>query len=85
MSFELIDQAKKQFGASALPTTSPSARSGLLLGFRKITGGFRSEWGPSVNAGYISTTSTARIAGQTAFGAISDIAATIFAPAPQIV
>ena len=52
--------------------------------FRKVTGGFRSEWGPSVHAGYRSVTSTARIAGQTAFGAIRDIAATLFVPAAQI-
>ena len=51
--------------------------------FRKVTGGFRSEWGSSVHAGYRSITSTARIAGQTAFGAIRDIAATLFAPAAQ--
>lgn len=51
--------------------------------FRKVTGGFRSEWGPGVHAGYRSVTSTARIAGQTAFGAIRDIAATLFVPATQ--
>lgn len=51
--------------------------------FRKVTGGFRSEWGPSVHAGYRSVTSTARIAKQTAFGAIRDIAATLFVPAAQ--
>jgi transposase len=51
--------------------------------FRKVTGGFRSEWGSSVHAGYRSITSTAHIAGQTAFGAIRDIAATLFAPAAQ--
>ncbi len=53
--------------------------------FRKVTGGFRSEWGPSVHAGYRSVTSTARIAKQTAFGAIRDIAATLFVPAAQTI
>ncbi len=51
--------------------------------FRKVTGGFRSEWSPSVHAGYRSVTSTARLAGQTAFGAIRDIADTLFRPAAQ--
>ncbi|PJA59186.1 MAG: hypothetical protein CO163_10785 [Rhodobacterales bacterium CG_4_9_14_3_um_filter_71_31] len=53
--------------------------------FRKVTGGFRSQWGPSVHAGYESVTSTARIAGQTAFGAIRGIADTLFTPAAQTV
>jgi len=34
--------------------------------FRNVTGGFRSEWGPSIHAGYRSVTCTARIAGQPA-------------------
>lgn len=51
--------------------------------FRKVTGGFRSAWGPRVHAGYRSATSTARIAGQTAFGTIRDIADTLFNPAAQ--
>ena len=46
--------------------------------FRKVTGGFRSQWGPSVHAGYRSVTSTARIAGETAFSAIRGIADSIF-------
>ena len=53
--------------------------------FRKVTGGFRSQWGPSVHAGYESVTSTARIAGQTAFGAIRGIADTLFTPTAQTV
>lgn len=53
--------------------------------FRKVTGGFRSQWGPTVHAGYRSVTSTARIAGQTAYGAISAIAETLFRPAAQLV
>jgi transposase len=51
--------------------------------FRKVTGGFRSQWGPGVHAGYRSVTSTARIAGQTAYSAISEIANTLFTPAPR--
>jgi transposase len=51
--------------------------------FRKVTGGFRSPWGPTVHAGYRSVTSTARIAGQTAYATIRDIADTLFRPAPQ--
>lgn len=48
--------------------------------FRKVTGGFRSQWGPSVHAGYRSVTSTARLSGQTAFSAIRDIAGALFKP-----
>ncbi len=51
--------------------------------FRKVTGGFRSQWGPSVHAGYRSATSTARIAGQTAFDTIRGIADTLFRPVAQ--
>jgi transposase len=51
--------------------------------FRKVTGGFRSAWGPTVHAGYRSVTSTARLAGKTAYRAISDIAETLFRPQPQ--
>ena len=51
--------------------------------FRKVTGGFRSQWGPSVHSGYRSVTSTARIAGKTAFSAIRRIADTLFRPGPQ--
>jgi transposase len=48
--------------------------------FRKVTGGFRSHWGPGVHAGYRSVTSTARLTGQTAFSAIRDIADALFNP-----
>ena len=51
--------------------------------FRKVTGGFRSQWGPSVHAGYRSVTSTAGLAGQTAYGAIRGIADALFRPATQ--
>lgn len=52
--------------------------------FRKVTGGFRSRWGPSVHAGYRSVTSTARLTGQTAFSAIRDIADALFKPGVRI-
>lgn len=51
--------------------------------FRKVTGGFRSSWGPTAHVGYGSATSTARIAGRTACGAMRVIAKTLFRPAPQ--
>jgi hypothetical protein len=51
--------------------------------FRKVTGGFRSRWGPGVHAGYRSVTSTARLAGQTAFSTIRDIPDALFNPAAR--
>lgn len=51
--------------------------------FRKVTGGFRSQWGPTVHAGYRSVTSTALIAGSTAYSAIREIAQTLFMPPLQ--
>jgi transposase len=48
--------------------------------FRKVTGGFRSRWGPGMHAGHRSVTSTARLAGQTAFSAIRDIADALYKP-----
>ena len=51
--------------------------------FRKVTGGFRSAWGPTVHAGYRSVTSTARLAGQTAYAAIRGITENLFRPASQ--
>ncbi|HYH19757.1 MAG TPA: IS66 family transposase [Azospirillum sp.] len=41
--------------------------------FRKVTNGFRSEWGPDVHAGYRSVTGTARRQGQSAWTAIRDL------------
>ena len=38
--------------------------------FRKVTNGFRSEWGAGVHAGYRSLTSTARLHGQTTMDAV---------------
>ena len=39
--------------------------------FRKVTGGFRSSWGAQAHAGYRSLTSTAKLAGQTAWQTIA--------------
>lgn len=41
--------------------------------FRKVTGGFRSDWGAGIHAGYRSVTGTARLKGQSALGAIRDL------------
>ena len=41
--------------------------------FRKVTGGFRSDWGAGIHAGYRSVTGTARLNGQSALGAIQDL------------
>lgn len=41
--------------------------------FRKVTGGFRSDWGAQIHAGYRSVTGTARLSGQSALSAIRDL------------
>ena len=41
--------------------------------FRKVTNGFRSDWGAQIHAGYRSITGTARIQGMPAFDAIRDL------------
>jgi transposase len=41
--------------------------------FRKVTNGFRLDWGAQIHAGYRSVTGTARLKGQPAFGAIRDL------------
>lgn len=41
--------------------------------FRKVTNGFRSDWGPGIHAGYRSVTGTARRQGQSAWTAIRDL------------
>jgi transposase len=41
--------------------------------FRKVTNGFRSDWGAQIHAGYRSVTGTARLKGQPAFAAIRDL------------
>jgi transposase len=46
--------------------------------FRKVTGGFRSEWGAQIHAGYRSVTGTARLHGQTALNAIGQLLAGTF-------
>lgn len=40
--------------------------------FRKVTNGFRSDWGAQIHAGYRSVTGTARLKGQTALEAVRD-------------
>ena len=41
--------------------------------FRKVTNGFRSDWGAQIHAGYRSVTGTAPLKGQPAFAAIRDL------------
>jgi len=41
--------------------------------FRKVTNGFRSDWGAQIHAGYRSVTGTARLSGQPALQAIRDL------------
>jgi transposase len=48
--------------------------------FRKVTGGFRSDWGAQIHAGYRSVTGTARLHGQTALQAIDHLLAGTFEP-----
>lgn len=52
--------------------------------FRKVTGGFRSDWGARIHAGYRSVTGTARLHGQTALQAIGHLLTGPFEPAPAI-
>jgi transposase len=47
--------------------------------FRKVTGGFRSDWGAQIHAGYRSVTGTARLHGQTAMQSIDQLLAGTFA------
>jgi transposase len=49
--------------------------------FRKVTGGFRSDWGAGIHAGYRSVTGTARLQGRSALGAIRDLVDGTFAVA----
>ncbi|MBP2307475.1 IS66 family transposase [Azospirillum melinis] len=49
--------------------------------FRKVTNGFRAEWGPGIHAGYRSVTGTARRQGQSAWTAIRDLVDGTFAVA----
>jgi transposase len=46
--------------------------------FRKVTGGFRSDWGAAIHAGYRSVTGTARLHGQTALHSIGQLLAGTF-------
>ena len=49
--------------------------------FRKVTNGFRSDWGAQIHAGYRSVTGTARLSGKSALGAIRDLVNGTFASA----
>ena len=49
--------------------------------FRKVTNGFRSDWGAQIHAGYRSVTGTARLQGQPAFAAMRDLIDRTFAVA----
>ena len=49
--------------------------------FRKVTNGFRSEWGPQIHAGYRSVTSTGRLQGMTQLQAIRALVDGTFAVA----
>jgi len=49
--------------------------------FRKVTNGFRSDWGAQIHAGYRSVTGTARLSGQPALEAIRDLIGGAFAVA----
>ena len=46
--------------------------------FRKVTNGFRSDWGAQIHAGYRSVTGTARLSGKPALDAIRDLIAGTF-------
>jgi transposase len=47
--------------------------------FRKVTNGFRSDWGAQIHAGYRSVTGTARLSGKPALDAVRDLVAGNFA------
>lgn len=50
--------------------------------FRKVTGGFRSDWGACIHAGYRSITGTAKLHGKTALEAIGQLLTGTPEPAP---
>ncbi len=41
--------------------------------FRKVTNGFRSDWGAQIHAGYRSMTGTARLQGKSALQAVREL------------
>jgi transposase len=41
--------------------------------FRKVTNGFRSDWGAQIHAGYRSVTGTARLSGKSSLAAVRDL------------
>lgn len=49
--------------------------------FRKVTNGFRSDWGSQIHAGYRSVTGTARLSGTSALCAIRNLVDGTFAVA----
>lgn len=49
--------------------------------FRKVTNGFRSDWGARIHAGYRSVTGTARLNGQAALDAVRELVTGTFAVA----
>ena len=48
--------------------------------FRKVSGGFRSDWDAEIHAGYRSSSGTAKVYGQTALQAINHLLAGHFEP-----
>lgn len=50
--------------------------------FRKVTGGFRSDWGACIHAAYRSITGTAKLHGKTALQAIGQLPTETPEPAP---
>ena len=55
--------------------------SGCTIVFRKVTNGFRSDWGSQIHAGYRSVTGTARLSGTSALCAIRNLVDGTFAVA----
>ena len=68
----------------AVPSTNNVSereiRSSVI--FRKVTGGFRSDWGARIHAGYRSITGTAKLHGKTALEAIGQLLIAPPTPAP---
>jgi len=66
-----------------VPATNNISKRGIhpSVVFRKVTGGFRSDWSAGIHAGYRSGASTARLQGQSALTAIRDLVDDSFAVA----
>lgn len=58
-----------------VPATNNISERGIRpsVVFRKVTNGFRSDWGAQIHAGYRSVTGTARLTGKSALHAIRDL------------